>query len=214
VITDLSRKDLVCLVADKNMEASLRGILSRSQSLQIRQVNFDLFVHPDRDPGCLLRSHDFLRPFANHYEHALVVLDQEGCGQRGVGRSELETGIEGRLGGAGWADRAAAVVIAPELENWVWSDSPHVDRALGWEGKAVPLRSWLQEEGLLQAGSTKPSEPKRAVELVLRTVRTPRSSAIYLALAQSVSTERCTDPAFAKLRRCLRGWFPQPSTVS
>ncbi len=36
----------------------------------------------------------------------------------------------------------------------------------------------------------------------------PRSSAIYLALAQAVSTERCSDPAFAKLRQCLREWFP------
>ena len=209
--TDFPPKDLVCLVADKNMEASLRGLLSRFHSLQIRQVTCDLFVHPDRDPGCLLRSHDFLRPFASQYEHALVLLDQKGCGQEETEREVLEADIEGRLGNQGWADRGAAVVIAPELENWVWSDSPHVDRALGWEGRTVPLRSWLQEEGLLPAGFSKPSEPKRAVELVLRTVRTPRSSAIYLALAQSVSTERCTDPAFAKLRRCLREWFPQSS---
>lgn len=207
--TDLSRKDLVLLVADKNIEASLRGLLSRSHALRIRQVTFDLFVHPDRDPGCLRRSHDFLRPFANLYEYALVLLDQKGCGRGDVERSVLESDIESRLNAAGWEDRAAAVVIAPELENWVWSDSPHVDRALGWEGRTVPLRSWLQDEDLLQAGSTKPSEPKRAVELVLRTVRTPRSSAIYFALAQSVSTERCTDPAFFKLRRCLREWFPQ-----
>lgn len=193
------------------MEASLTGLLSRYQSLVIRRLTFDLFIHPDRDPGCLLRAHDLLRPLVGRYEQAMVVLDQKGCGQEEVERSLLEADIERRLGGAGWEDRAAAVVIAPELENWVWSDSPHVDRALGWESRTVPLRSWLQEEGLLQAGSTKPFEPKRAVELVLRTVRIPRSSAIYLALAQSVSTERCTDPAFAKLRRCLREWFPQPS---
>ncbi len=205
---DIPRKDLVCLVADKNMEASLRGLLSRFQSLHIREVIFDLFRHPERDPGCLLRSHDFLQPFAGQYEHALVLLDQKGCGREETERTVLETDIEGRLGGTGWGDRSVAVVIAPELENWVWSDSPHVDRALGWEDRTIPMRSWLQEKGLLPAGSTKPSEPKRAVELVLRTVRMPRSSAIYLDLAQTVSTERCTDPAFAKLRRCLREWFP------
>ena len=102
-------------------------------------------------------------------------------------------------------------MIAPELENWVWSDSPKVDLALGWEGKTLPLRDWLREKGLLHAGAVKPSEPKRAVELALRTVYKPRSSAIYFELAQEVSTDRCTDPAFAKLRRCLREWFPQPS---
>jgi hypothetical protein len=75
------------------------------------------------------------------------------------------------------------------------------------------LRDWLGEKGLLQAGDVKPSEPKRAVELVLRTARKPRSSAIYFELAQGVSTARCTDPAFAKLRRCLREWFPASSAA-
>ena len=72
----------------------------------------------------------------------------------------------------------------------------------------MSLRDWLREKGLLPRGAVKPSEPKEAVELVLKTVRTPRSSSIYGDLAQSVSTERCIDPAFAKLRRCLREWFP------
>jgi hypothetical protein len=214
VITDLVRKDLVLLVADKNMEASLKGLLSRCQSLGVRRLTFDLFVHPDRDPGCLLRSHDLLRSLASRYEHGLVLLDQKGCGREEVERSVLEAEIEQRLGGADWGSRAAAIVIAPELENWVWSDSPQVDRVLGWEGRTVPLRSWLREKGLLQAGAVKPSEPKQAIHLALRTVRTPRSSAIYLELAQSVSTERCTDPAFLKLRRCLREWFAEPPAAS
>ncbi len=44
---------------------------------------------------------------------------------------------------------------------------------------------------------------------MLRTARKPRSSSIYLELARSVGTERCTDPAFLKLKRCLREWFPR-----
>lgn len=46
----LLRKDLVVLVPDKNMEASLRGLLSRCAALGLRDVTFDLFVHPERDP--------------------------------------------------------------------------------------------------------------------------------------------------------------------
>ncbi|MFY9825484.1 MAG: hypothetical protein WAM82_29190 [Thermoanaerobaculia bacterium] len=202
------RKDLILLVADKNMEASLKGLLSRFLSLKFRQVAFDLYVHPERDPGCLLRAHDFLRSFATRYDWALVLLDHAGCGREQEDRSALESDLERRLGEAGWEGRAAAIVIAPELESWVWSDSPKVDLALGWEGKSPPLRDWLREKGLLQAGVVKPAEPKRAVELALRTARKPRSSAIYFELAQGVSTDRCTDPAFAKLRRCLREWFP------
>jgi len=206
---DLIRKDLILLVADKNMEASLKGLLSRFQALKVRQVTFDLYVHPERDPGCLLRGHDFLQPFAGQYDHALVMLDHEGCGKE-QDRSQLESVLEKRLAGTGWEGRAAAIVIAPELENWVWSDSPKVDMALGWEEKSPSLRDWLGEKGLLQAGDVKPAEPKRAVELALWTARKPRSSAIYLELAKGVSTARCTDPAFAKLRQCLRDWFPVP----
>ena len=208
---DLPRKDLILLVADKNMEASLRGLLSRAQSLRFRSVAFDLFVHPDRDPGCLRRAHDFLRPFASRYERALVLLDHAGCGREAVERSGLESELEGRLGDAGWGDRAAAIVISPELENWVWSDSPHIDRALGWVGREVPLKDWLVEKGFLDAGAIRPARPKEAVELALRTAYKPRSSSIYFELAQSVSTDRCTDPAFLKLKRCLREWFAPSS---
>src|SRR5262245_25609298 len=102
---DLGRKDLILLVADKNMEASLKGLLSRFQALGFRRVVFDLHVHPDRDPGCLLRGHDFLRPFVSRYERALVLLDRSGCGREAAERSVLESQLEEKLGQAGWGDR-------------------------------------------------------------------------------------------------------------
>jgi len=204
---DPPRKDVVFLVPDKDTEACVRGLLHRPEALGIQPVTFDLFVHPERDPGCLLRGPDFLRQFLGQYYCALIVMDHEGCGREMEERTFLEAYLEDLLERTGW-DHAAAVVIAPELENWVWSDSPHVERALGWERGPAPLRSWLQEKSLLEAGAAKPARPKEAVELALWTVRKPRSSAIYLELARSVSTDRCTDPAFLKLKRCLREWFP------
>ncbi len=201
------RKDLILLVADKDMEMSLRGLLPRHHSLGFRPVSFDLYVHPDRDPGCCHRSHLFLQSFASQYERALVLLDHAGCGREGEDRSALEADIERRLGESGWEDRAAAVVISPELEIWVWSDSPQVDLILRWR-ETVPLREWLQGKNLLEKGAFKPSDPKRALELVRRAAGVPRSPALFSDLARSVGTERCSDPAFAKLKRCLRQWFP------
>jgi hypothetical protein len=61
-------KDLVCLVADKNMEAALRGLLERHQALRLRQLSFDLQVHPRRDPGCYNAAHEFLQPLRASYE--------------------------------------------------------------------------------------------------------------------------------------------------
>ncbi len=157
------------------------------------------------------QSHTFLQSFIGQYRYALVLLDHEGCGREETDRLELETELEGRLAEAGWRGRAAAVVIAPELEIWVWSDSPHVDRVLGWREEGRPLRDWLVQRGYLMPGQVKPSRPKEAVEEILRTVRLPRSSSLYNQLARTVSLEKCVDPAFAKLRRCLSEWFPAAS---
>jgi len=200
------QRDLVVLVADKNIEFALRGLLSRPQALGIRLPDYTLYVHPERDPGCLRKAAPFLRPYACCFRYALVVLDREGCGRQERTRAELETEIEAGLAGAGWENRAAAVVLDPELEAWIWSDSPEVDRVLGW-AELPPLRTWLRSQGFTFSAH-KPDRPKEAVEAALRFVRRPRSSAIFRELAERVSLERCRDPAFAKLRQCLGNWFP------
>ncbi len=99
------------------------------------------------------------------------------------------------------------MAIDPELEAWVWSDSPHVARALCWvDGD---LQQWLAERDLLTPGQSKPSRPKEAVEKVLRRTHTPRSSSIYRQLASHVSFKRCQDTAFVKLLGTLKTWFPE-----
>lgn len=137
------------------------------------------------------------------------MFDRDGCGRHGQTRQQLEAEVEKNLRSAAWGDRAACIVIDPELENWVWSDSPHVDSVLGWEGREPALRGWLQAQGYWNAGSPKPDRPKEAVEEALRNVRKPRSSALYQELAESVSLERCSDPAFLRLKTLLAKWFPQ-----
>lgn len=135
------QKDLIILVADKNMEHALKGLLNRLPALRIREITFDLYVHPYHDSGCLNQGSDFLRPFVKQYGHALVIFDQEGCGQESDDRSILESDLEERLSAAGWKDRAKVVVIHPELESWVWSDSPHVESVLGWQWRNPDLRT-------------------------------------------------------------------------
>jgi hypothetical protein len=199
-------KDLVVLIADKNIEGALRGLLSRPQALGVREVSCDLYVHPERDPGCRLRAHHFLTPFVHKYVHALVVFDREGSGRDEEERAALERQVEGLLSSSGWDDRAAAVVIDPELEIWVWNDSPHVESALGWSGD-LSFKGWLTQKGWLPEGAIKPAHPKTAVEEALRLARRPRSSSMYRELAGKVSTDRCVDAAFLKLKRTLVGWF-------
>lgn len=201
--------DLVVLVADKNAEAAVRGLLGRPQSLGIRAVTWKAYVHPERDPGCLRQAAEFLRPLQGQFAHALVLFDRHGCGREGEPAEDLEASVERRLHDSGWGERAAALCLDPELEVWVWVDSPEVPTAMGWTSGFPELRAWLEGKGLWPADKHKPSDPKAAVEAVLWEARVPRSSAIYERLARRVGFRRCTDRAFRKLRCVLRRWFAE-----
>lgn len=202
------RKDLVVLVPDQEMKATLMGIFKTYDRLQTRKIDlYGLYVDPHHDSGVYQRSHEFLRPFLRLAGHCLVVFDRDGCGSTKP-REEIESEVESHLAQNGWAGRSAVIVIDPELENWVWSDSPHVETALGWPvgGK---LKTWLVENRFLGTDSVKPVRPKEALLEALRVVKRQRSSSIYVQLAQQVSFQRCSDPAFIKLKTVLLNWFPK-----
>jgi hypothetical protein len=206
------QKDLVVLVADQDIEFAVRGLLSRHEALGFTKLvsqDYDVYRHPEKDPGCLLQCHDFLRPFFNLYAHALVMFDRSGCGKDGLSRERLENIVEKQLAINGWNDRAAVIVFDPELEVWVWSESPHVDAVLGWKGKQPNLTTWLLERGFKQEDEAKPNCPKEAVEEALRIAQKARSAALYKQLAERVSLRKCVDPAFDKLKTILQTWFPE-----
>jgi hypothetical protein len=207
-----TEKDLVVLAADGQMEFAVKGLLSRGPALGFRELSVDIHVHPAKDPGCLLQGHDFLRPFHKQYRHAIVMLDRDGCGREDSPRHVLEGDLEKRLSSSGWGDRAAAIVLDPELEVWVWSDSAVVDAVLGWTGRTPGLADWLRAEGFSSGRHTKPNRPKEALEKALRLARKGRSSAIFLQLAQQVGLDRCTDPAFLKFKAAMQKWFGTPPT--
>lgn len=203
-------KDLAILVADKDMEQAIRGLLGRCRSLGIRDgIAYDLFVHPRRDPGCLNGAQEILRPLAGAYRYALVLFDLQGCGQENVEPDDLADQLKARLERNGWPGRAQVVVLAPELEVWVWTGSPHVAECMGWSGRQPSLRQWLAAEGHWPLEDTKPHHPKEAFEAALRHVRKPLSSAIYLELARRTSLAGHSEPAFLRFRQTLQEWFPR-----
>lgn len=204
----ISPTDLLVLVADQNMLAAVRGLMDRRKSLRVNEVfSFEIFPHPEHDTGCLLRAHEFLGPFQRQYRYAIVMFDRDGCGSTEV-RENLEKGVEDRLAAKGWKDRSAVIVLDPELENWVWSNSPHVSESLGWKDRSNNIRDWLRASGETFSDLEKPHRPKEAVERVLRQTKKRRSSALYESLARKVGLASCRDPAFEKFRSVLQAWFP------
>ncbi len=190
------------------MRVALEEILTRRKSFGIRPITARVVAHPRQDPGCRLEAAEFLKGLEKQYRYALVLFDHEGCGTESMARVDLEGAIEEELARSGWEGRNAVIVIEPELEAWLWSDSPHVERTLGWGRESGKLRDWLRQEGFWPADHPKPPRPKESAEAALRQTRHPFSSAIHGELAKKVGLSRCTDESFAKLRRVLKDWFP------
>jgi hypothetical protein len=206
--------DLVVLAADKHIKPVISALLDRWKDLRCRKPKFLIKRHPNSDPGCFNDAHSYLRPFLKLCERCLVVFDKEFDRSRKMeksSREDLELIVEKRLAANGWNDRAAVVVIDPELEQWVWSPSSHVDKCLGWEGRSPDLRSWLKKEGMWRDEDEKPARPKEALDKAVHHVGQVRSAAVYGNLAAKVEINGCSDPSFKKLLSVLRTWFPGSS---
>ncbi|MBK9162249.1 MAG: hypothetical protein IPM27_12135 [Nitrosomonadales bacterium] len=208
-------RDCLFLVADKNMEGMLKGFFSRDafhHAVGCGHFDFDirqdlLVAHGQNDPGLYTRANEFLQPYASTHRYAVVIVDAEWDGSPGA--EAISQRLNEHLSNAGWAvDCGCSVVISPELENWLWQDSPHVCTALGFEGGFATLRIALENQGFWKQNEAKPNRPKEAAEWVLRQSKKGRSSAIYQQLAQRVTARGCTDTAFHTLRNSLLRWFP------
>lgn len=209
-------KDLLFLVADKDMAEAIGGFLGRpavDRVIGCRPFAFDgrrdiRVAAGQNDCGLYVRANELLRPYVAEYRHAVVIVDEEWDGSPGA--DAICSRLADHLGDAGWtADRCLGLVVRPEADVWLWSSSPHSATALGWASWDV-LRPALETNGWLASGEAKPARPKEAAEWALKNgeTRTPRSAALYRKVASSVSVHKCEDTALAALLEALRGWFP------
>ena len=202
------KDDLVVVVADGGIEQAIRGMLARPQALRIRPLNGVVFPNlKELDAGTYTRGHELAELYKDTHQHALIVFDLDWEGRPSSNPSKLEDAVEKSLA-AEWGPRGRCVVIDPELEVWVWSDSPHVAMSLGWEGMPE-LKQWLGSKGLWNAADPKPADPKEAYLAAIKAKRVQKSNANFRALAEKVSLSRCQDRSFQRLGDILRGWFPQ-----
>jgi hypothetical protein len=129
--------DLVILVADLDQQEAVRMLLSsRGESLGIRPIRSEILKHSRHDPGCFNEAPGILQSYQSRAGHGLVLLDRDGSGREAMSAEEMEADLNGRLSETGWGERARGVVIDPELEIWVWSDSPKVDEILHSRSRA------------------------------------------------------------------------------
>ena len=200
-------KDLVLLVADKNAHFALKGALGRTKALGIAPIEFEFRVHPGRDGGVRKSGPEALARERRRFKHALLVLDFAGSGSDLPDAEALEAELDSKLQLL-WKGAAKSVVIAPEVDVWMWGSDNAVEEVIGWSSRKR-IREWLHDEGYTFDANGKPTHPKEAIEAALKISGTPRSSALYQRIAGKISLSKCADSAFLRLRRQLGEWFPR-----
>lgn len=200
--------DLLVLAADNQIKASIETLLEvRGDDLGIRKMRFSVVRHPRADPGCRADSVSVVRRYIRQAERLLVVFDHDGCGSSDR-PEEIERRVEAELAANGWRGRSKVIVIAPELEAWVWGRSEGALRALGWNGGFPALRNWLAERDRWPPTESKPPDPKEAAELVLSRRDRGLDSRFFKRLAATADFADCRDRAFGELRSTLCAWYP------
>jgi hypothetical protein len=199
--------DLVCLVADKSMEAVVEKVLPRHQALGIRPIQFRILRHPRKDSACYHDPLGLLRDFVRSAHRGLVLFDRDWVGVPQQPTEQLEASVDRQLDSlrAGWAK---AIVIDPELEVWLCSRSPRLEEKLGWHGRSPSLTEAMAECGLWPLDAAKPADPKSTIERALYLAGKPRSSSIYGEVAAVLGMKDCVDSSFQRFRSTLQAWFP------
>jgi hypothetical protein len=198
-------QDLVVLVADKNMQFALQGALARPHALGIRPVTHEFRSHMGRDGGVRTTGADVLARESTRFEHALMLLDFEGCGQEDGDPLQLEFELDRQLQVV-WGDRAKAIVIFPEVDIWLWGADNALRDVLHWPQNGL-IRDWLRDRGFRFNVEGKPERPKEALDAMRSIHKQPRSSALYEKITGRISLQKCTDPAFIRLKQQLEVWF-------
>src|SRR4051794_18919350 len=124
-------KDLALLVADKNMDFAMRGILGRPESLGIRAVTYEIEQHGGRDGGVRTTGPETIARLKRECHFGMIMLDWEGSGASAASAIILEHELDQRLAQT-WGDRAKAIVIEPELDAWAWGSDHSMGSVVGW----------------------------------------------------------------------------------
>lgn len=212
-------KDLFILVADIEIRNMIQSLLQRLMDRgSVRRFTFDI-KSDGRDAGCFRRGPDYIpapKYSANPeglYAHFMIAFDRDGSGVESWSPEDIASDVVDRACRRGWnQDDVACVVLIPEIESWVWTDTKHTADAMGWESLSR-LKEWLATKKNHQLASNgKPIRPKEALEDAIKEAQKTnpkiRFADVHSTIAQSASLERCTDPSFLHFKETLLRWFP------
>lgn len=206
-------KDLFVLTADSDMEALLRAVLARHRDLQIHPLSFDVRRFIGRDSGMVKEGPEIARVMVSKTEYSRLILiwDHHGSGWHDLRAAEAVTRIEQRLNGVTWTGRSAAVVVVPELEEWLWHCPATIARHLDLNSAAfdeLTARAVIQME--LSRERCCRDLPKELFEQVLyfKRRRKPLPEDFRMLGSSANLSNWVGSESFDRLAGILRTWFP------
>jgi hypothetical protein len=204
--------DLFVYTADADALAVVRAVLSRPQAIRTRGIDFEVDRHTGRDPGMVKDGPELVRFRKTAFEKALLVWDHQGSGWDAKDPEEARAAIRNRLDQCIWRDRSEALVIVPELEEWLWHSPASIAGSLGITVQA--LDQWASEFAEAQKtdlATCKKQTPKELFEFVLyrRRRRKPLPGDFALTADRASLRDWQHSPTFTTFVAVLRTWFPR-----
>jgi hypothetical protein len=206
-------KDLFVLTADSDMEALLRAVLARHRDLQIHPLSFDVRRFTGRDSGMVKEGPEIARVMISKTEYSRLILiwDHHGSGWHDLRPAEAVTRIEQRLNGVTWTDRSAAVVVVPELEEWLWHCPTTIAQHLDLNSAAfdeLTARAAVQIERSRERCCRE--LPKELFELIFyyKSRRKPLPEDFRMLGSSANLSNWVRSESFDRFVGILRAWFP------
>ena len=201
------------LTADADAEALMRAVLSRHKALQIRPVAFDIKRLPGRDNGMVNEGPEIARVLVNKSEHARLLLmwDHHGSGWEKRNPDQATIRIQERLNGVTWMGRSSAMVLVPELEEWLWHCPESIAAHLGvsnLEFAELSERAAIRLAKPLQR--CKREYPKELFGIVFhgRKRRQPLPEDFRVLGSSADLTQWRASETFGRFTQVLQEWFP------
>jgi hypothetical protein len=206
-------KDLFVMTADSDAQALMKAVLRRPRTLGIRPISFEVQRLTGRDPGMVKEGPELVRAMVRKTDYArmLLVWDHEGSGWHSDPPDGAVTRIQERLDGVTWSDRSAAIVIVPELEEWLWHCPKGMARCLGLDIDAVERDVSLEATKLkLTPERCRREKPKELFEAVF--YRSKRHKPLLKDFDALGSYANLKDwrksSTFSRFVDTLKAWFP------
>ncbi len=126
-------KDLFVFTADADALAVIRSVLDRPSAIGIRPITCDVDRHFGRDSGMVKDGPELIRMRVKKTEvqNVMLIWDHHGSGEESRPPEKSRAAIQLRLRQVTWEDRSDAVVVVPEVEEWLWHDLGALAHGLG-----------------------------------------------------------------------------------